>query len=630
MSTHALVRIIDSAVANDNRDRVEISPPAEVQRGGSVFIMDFHGSGNSGRYRVSGWSGQEDTHVWTLGDRSTLSLPPPIEHTPLILDIDVDIGHAGSWVTAALIRIFANDVSIGAACATGRSRLQCPIPAEVIEPGKPIEVRFEHPCYARVDYIDLGKDDRVLGLCFYAVAAYPPWLLPSAENLLPRPEGQKSLQTLPLGNLEVGAPSAAVTYRFGKTSNDRIPLNEAWRFDEAGNAWAAARECQVEVPAPDRPGHYVARFDIVPLRIRTLLSSQRMTILLNGAVIGQFQTGSDTLLNVPLPPELIEWGGTLRFGLLLPDGAPIHDFDREQPRQFLSLILDAIVIAPVPVAHAGLPRLRVDDVAPAAAIAVSDRFLEDSLDDLPAAVHDALGIEMSDIMRVFESLGDNCAFGLAQRKANAEVLGILRFANSPLKSLMRALEDEFKALAEPDRLEMRWVPSDPGEFMLSLNDYGLRWHTNVFDASVDQATLFTQQSTRLSYLRRKFYEGLKAGRKIFTISRAEPRKHPIPMPDADAPTHWEEKPEPLRWAEVSALFSLLNRYGTNTLLYLVPAEPGQRSGTVELLAPGVMRGYVDDFVIAADPTIKDHAAWLRIAVNAWLLDKRHNASFRKA
>jgi hypothetical protein len=627
MSTHTALRIVDTEVRSAVPQATD-APPAASPRGGAFFILDFHEKGNSAAYRQSGWSGQEDTHVWTLEDHSILHLPPAIEITPLIVDIDFDIGRTRALVTTALIRVFVNDVHVGAARATGRSRLQCPIPADVIRPGTPIEIRLEHPCYARVDFIDLSRDDRVLGLCLYSLAVYPPWMVTAASTLLPRPDGQQWLKALPEPASLGGDASTGAVYRFAADAAGRLPLTSDWRFDEAGNAWAAARECHVDVPAPQRAGRYLVRFDLVPLRIRTVLGWQRMTILLNGAVIGQFRMGSDTLLSLPLPPELIEWGGTLKFCFLLPDGALIHDLDSEQRRQFLSFILDSIAIESVPNAHAGLARLRFDDVAPAAAIAVSERFLDESVEELPAAVHDALGIDVAEIMRVFESLGDNCAFGLAQRKAGADVLGLLRFANSPLKHLMSALEDEFQAIAETAKLEMRWVPSDPGEFILSLNEYGLRWHTNVFDASVDQPTLFAQQSMRLSYLRRKFYEGLKAGRKIFTISRAEPRKHPIPMPDADELPYWEEKPEPLRLAELLPLYGILNRYGTNTLLYLVPVARGRRSGTVELLAPGVMRGYVDDFVITPDPKTRDHAAWLRVAVNAWLLDKGPNASFR--
>ena len=208
-----------------------------------------------------------------------------------------------------------------------------------------------------------------------------------------------------------------------------------------------------------------------------------------------------------------------------------------------------------------------------------------------------------------------------------KTLGLLRFASTPLTSLVTGLRDEFRAVGDTGELKMRWVPNDPGEFILSADRYGIRWHTNVFDIETDQDALFAQQAMRLSYLRRKFYEGLNAGRKIFAISRAEPLKHPIPIPDADEPDWWEGLPEPLRLSDVVPLFLKLHEYGTNTLLYMTRCERDRRSGTVELIMPGIMRGYVDDFVISADSRIRDHAAWMRIAANAWLLHQGANAPY---
>ena len=100
------------------------------------------------------------------------------------------------------------------------------------------------------------------------------------------------------------------------------------------------------------------------------------------------------------------------------------------------------------------------------------------------------------------------------------------------------------------------------------------------------------------------------------------------MPYAAEPDVWEEKPEHLRLAEVLPLFLRLNEYGANTLLFLTRCARNRRSGTVELIAPGLMHGYVDDFVIVPEVGNRDHVAWLRIAVNAWLLDQGPNASFR--
>jgi hypothetical protein len=197
-----------------------------------------------------------------------------------------------------------------------------------------------------------------------------------------------------------------------------------------------------------------------------------------------------------------------------------------------------------------------------------------------------------------------------------------------LHCVLAALDDEFRAAGDKSEISLRVMPGDPGEYALHIDRYGIRWHTNVFEGEADAATIFAQQAMRLAYLRRKFYEALRAGRKIWTIARAEPRKHPIPLAHAGE-TVWEERPEQLRLAEVLPVFDRLNRFGTNTVLYLTPCEHDRRSGTVELVAPGVMRGYVESFVITPDPADKDHAVWLRIAANAWLLDQGPNAAFRR-
>ena len=186
-----------------------------------------------------------------------------------------------------------------------------------------------------------------------------------------------------------------------------------------------------------RQGQYLARITFCPLYIRSFMTSQRINILLSGAAIGQYITGTDTSLAIPLPSELFEAGGRAGDS---PSPCPtgcrcIRSILRSTPN-FLSFLLDSIEIVPIPPRHVALVRVRDDDITPPAPIAVSDRFLDELVDELPGAVKAALGIEMTEILQQFESLGDNCAFGLAQRKGGCEVLGLLRFGNTPLKSLM--------------------------------------------------------------------------------------------------------------------------------------------------------------------------------------------------
>jgi hypothetical protein len=601
----------------------------ENRRGGSVFVVDFHRDGNSAAYRTFGWSGQEPGHVWSVLSSCGVRLPARVDSTPLTIEIDFGIAMSRFGLKATVVRIFANGHAVGVAMATGWTRLQCDIPDGLIAPGEPIDLRFEHPCFARMDYLDQGHDDRRLGLCFYAIRVYPPWMKPAMDRFSPKPPEGKIVQASVPPPAPAGEPSEPVLYRFGTAEPGHMLLRDGWLHDPRGDAWADHRVCTLELPAPAREGQYLARFTLCPLYIRSFMTFQRINIMLSGAVIGQYMTGQDTSIAIPLPPELFAAGGVLAFTFAMPDGLPMHPFDPAQKPNFLSFLLDSIEIAPIPPRHADLAGVRDDDVTPPAPVAVSDRFLDEPVEQLPGAVKAALGVEMADILKHFESLGDNCAFGLAQRKGNCEVLGLLRFGNTPLASLMIALDDEFRAASNKAELTLRLPDGEQGEYCLYADRYGIRWHTNVYGGTSDEETIFAQQTMRLAYLRRKFYEALRAGRKIVTISRAEPRKHPVQLPFAAEPEVWEEKPERLRFAEVLPLFLRLNEYGTNTLLYLTRCEHDRRSGTVELIAPGIMRGYVDDFVILPDLTNGDHAAWLRVAVNAWLLDQGPNASFRK-
>lgn len=608
--------------------QAESPKDVENRRGGSVFVVDFHCDGNSAAYRTFGWSGQEPSYVWSVLSSSGVRLPARVDDTPLTVEIDFGIPLGGGQPKSALVRVFANGHAVGSAAVSGWTRLRCDISDGLIAPGEPIDLRFEHPCFVRMDLMDLGHDDRPLGLCFYAVRAYPPWMKHAMECFAPSPLEGKLVQAVAPLPAPAGEPSERVLYRFGATDPGHVLLRDGWLHDAHGDAWADQRVCTLDLPAPAREGQYLARFTLCPLYIRSFLTSQRINILLSGAVIGQYVTGAETSLTIPLPPELFEMGGVLAFTFAVPDGLPVHLFDPAQKPSFPSFLLDSIEIAPIPARFAALAGVRDDDITPAAPVAASDRFLDESVDELPGAVKAALGVEMADILKNFESLGDNCAFGLAQRKGGCEVLGLLRFGNTPLNSLMTALDDEFQAATVKSELTLRQPVGEGGEYCLYADRYGIRWHTNVYGGMSDGETIFAQQTMRLAYLRRKFYETLRAGRKIVTISRAEPLKHPNPLPYADE-FFWEEKQENLRLAEVLSLFLKLNEYGTNTLLYLTRCEGNRRSGTVELVAPGVMRGYVDDFVIVPELDNKDHGAWLRVAVNAWLLDQGPNAAFRQ-
>jgi hypothetical protein len=380
------------------------------------------------------------------------------------------------------------------------------------------------------------------------------------------------------------------------------------------------------------------------LVVQDLLPAQRMSVVADGLMLGQFRLTQETALSIPLPGGLIDTlsapKGQLELTFVLPDAMAMRDFANGHPDHHLGLALEWISVERPPSRLSQVAALRGDDGLVPTPLAVSARLLDVPAAELPSAIASELGIGVVELMRGFESLGDNCAFGLAQRKAGVEVLALLRFANTPLRALLRGLADAFAAALDPAESILYLHPAEPREYMLTIPRYGIRWHTTIHEPDMDAETVALEQSMKLGFLRRKFVEGLRSGRKIYTLARAEPKRIEVAMPawDApplaaddrgplhlapvwDAPLGFEEVARPLCLVESLPVLLDLNRAGPNTLLVLLPSCDARRAGMVELLAPGLMLGYVSSFVILTDRDKPDDADWLRVAANAWLLQR---------
>ena len=59
-----------------------------------------------------------------------------------------------------------------------------------------------------------------------------------------------------------------------------------------------------------------------------------------------------------------------------------------------------------------------------------------------------------------------------------------------------------------------------------------------------------------------------------------------------------KQPRPISAVQAAALLLELKRHGNVSLLCVEPAPPERRPGEVELLMPGLMRGYVERFADA--------------------------------
>jgi capsular polysaccharide biosynthesis protein len=199
-----------------------------------------------------------------------------------------------------------------------------------------------------------------------------------------------------------------------------------------------------------------------------------------------------------------------------------------------------------------------------------------------------------ELVTQFESLGDNGEFGLVQRLCRQEPLGLFRFSTIDLRNLSRGLRCDFVGIGDLDNL--RFI--DAGrEYVVYDPSYAIAYRTHVNKASNIDDDFLARQSSELKLLAEKLVQDVRNAGKIFVLKRNEPLAEP----------------------EVWPVFVALNKHVDNALLWIVPAVEGRPPGTVERIAGGVLKGYIDSFAPPMAPQDISLEVWLEICRNAWSL-----------
>lgn len=205
-----------------------------------------------------------------------------------------------------------------------------------------------------------------------------------------------------------------------------------------------------------------------------------------------------------------------------------------------------------------------------------------------------------DLLRCFESLGDNCEFGLVQRYAGVEPLGLFRFNFTTLSALVTGLEKRFSDLGLPGRVQVTWS----NEWIVSEQIYGFQYHTFNSDASLDAEQLASKQSHWLRYMAGKFIERLQLNDRIFI------RKGEVSTDESS----------------IRSLHAAMRQFGDVTLLWVCAADEGHLAGTVEWLDAGLMRGWLCRFAPYDRAVDVDLVSWLQLCRRAWALRYLDDAS----
>ncbi len=214
--------------------------------------------------------------------------------------------------------------------------------------------------------------------------------------------------------------------------------------------------------------------------------------------------------------------------------------------------------------------------------------------------YSSLALEPADLVQHFESIGDNCEFSLFQRYCGLETLDLLRFTFTPLPKLVQALENKMIDYGDPDDVEVYVGDSPVGpEYIFRIKRYDCWYHTGFFPSSAEMEQVRSDELKRIAFLKRKFLEDLATGKRILV------RK------GLDSLTN----------QQMCQLHSALCVNGPNTLLWVVVQDAERPNGSVEVVEPGILKGYIHSFAAYDKADSGDMLSWLEICRNAYVLWK---------
>ena len=233
--------------------------------------------------------------------------------------------------------------------------------------------------------------------------------------------------------------------RFGIDGNAAEHLGAGWSRPEPGFTWTLGHRSSLLLPVPLVPTALSVSLRAHPFT-PAARPFQRVTARIGDNVLGRMLFTEPDDLRLVIPPDLAAGS---RDGIVLtldlPDAGRPCEFDGNDDTRVLGL---------------------------------SCRRL--SIDEMPMLGGDG-DVPLAEIAGTMQSLGLNCEFGLVQRRAGAEPLGLLRFATSPLPALLAGLEARFDGLGDPAAMDLAEVPFSPGsnscEWIVRDRRFGFVFHT---------------------------------------------------------------------------------------------------------------------------------------------------------
>lgn len=316
-------------------------------------------------------------------------------------------------------------------------------------------------------------------------------------------------------------------------------LDEGWSGSEREFTWTAATKSRLVLPAVDAGVDYLLKFKAMPMVYGDRWKLQRVTVAINGYVLG------DLVLRTTTAFELFVESAKLESAK------------------------ENIVEFSIPYAHS--PKGLVDGSDDPRQLGLAFHSLSLTPSDAPTPQETRACL--NEVMASLQSLGVNCELGFVQRGFGVNALGLLRWNSITLDRLMVALANRWEGLGAKENTTSS--VNGEGEILITDHKYGFRNHTHAYTTRGDkEEAIYKRELVRLPYLARMLMEEIEGASKLFVFHDAggSPR------------------------AQLDKLLAQLRAYNRdNWLVWVTRADGEHRPGDVVVLEDGLIQGFLDEF-----------------------------------
>jgi hypothetical protein len=349
---------------------------------------------------------------------------------------------------------------------------------------------------------------------------------------------------------------------FGVDGNEPGFLGQGWAEPEPGRRWTHGEAAEIRLIHPGN-APLLLLVEASPHPQAPELTRQTLAVEANGVAIGALDIADARRRALFVPAGLVPAGDLLRLRFHLPGAQRLAELG----------------MAPHALCFTRLRLFTASMVAP--------RHVPGGAGLAKAEFATATGALLADALNRFEDIHGDAA-ARVREAAGVRAWGLLADVSLTLPSLLAALESGFAGLGDPGSFDIRVSPLEPESYSVVDSALGAVFPGCFAAAGATLAVLVEQEAGRLKRLRHSLAATLGGGRKILVASGAD-------LTEEDA----------------LPLVLALNRLGSNTLLWLAPANGANPPGTVEQTLPCLLRGYCPP----APPAASNLPDWLALFAN---------------